>query len=117
MNHVPHGLRPDAKVICPECEWTGYNRELLMAINPFDPDQTETIFGCPRCRSPVNALAACMGDPKCWKQATCGGPSGPNGEYLMTCFDHSWLKRPERADNGHPDTIVPAPAPHKRRPP
>ena len=39
------------------------------------------------------------------------------GEHLLS---PAWPEEPERdprrADNGDPDTIVPAPAPHKRRP-
>lgn len=72
------------KVVCEECEWTGRISEVLRAQNPWD--ETDTILGCPKCRSPESFRFACD-EPDCWASVTCGTPT-PTG-YRSTCGKHA----------------------------
>lgn len=73
------------KVLCNarRCGWHGQEEEVLQAPNPFD--STDTLQGCPECKSVETIFVACD-EPDCWKQATCGTPT-PSG-YRQTCGKH-----------------------------
>lgn len=71
------------KYKCEDCGWLGFDREMLTAPNPFDPD--DIVFGCPRCRSIDNFVGLCD-EPGCNERGGMGTPT-PNG-YRWTCYAH-----------------------------
>lgn len=83
------------KVICDSgrCGWRGNSVELLTATNPFD--DTDTITGCPSCKSIDSCVNACD-EPECWQQATCGTPTATG--YRTTCGKHR--PQPQREQHG-----------------
>jgi hypothetical protein len=68
---------------CDQCRWTGAAEEMLSAPNPFD--LTETICGCPRCRT-IDEFELLCDQDGCDDVASCGTPI-PDG-YRQTCFQH-----------------------------
>ena len=38
-----------ARIKCSVCRWEGKAEDILVAVNPFDPE--EEIEGCPKCKS------------------------------------------------------------------
>lgn len=71
------------KVICEECNWHGFESDILRAPNPFN--SRDELSGCPKCRSVECLIEACDEDG-CWNNSTCGTPT-PNG-YRRTCGKH-----------------------------
>lgn len=71
------------KVICMTCDWKGNDADLLVAKNPFDPD--ETIYGCPNCNS-IDSYEGVCDEPDCWNLVVMGTPT-PEG-YRNTCSKH-----------------------------
>lgn len=57
--------------------------EYLVAPNPFDA--TDSIIGCPNCKS-VNSLLEVCDEPGCAEYSSCGFPT-PTG-YRRTCGKH-----------------------------
>jgi hypothetical protein len=72
------------KLLCEDCAWHGLQSEMLTAPNPFDA--TDTIHGCPKCKSVQSLLVACD-EPGCWRETSCGTPT-PSG-YRRTCGQHA----------------------------
>lgn len=72
------------KVRCEECDWHGEESEILTAKNPFD--ETETINGCPNCKS-VDSIRVACDEPGCFEFSSCGTPTD-NG-YRQTCGKHA----------------------------
>lgn len=68
---------------CTGCDVISDENTLLTALNPFDA--TETITGCPICKS-VDASVMTCDEPGCSKDVSCGWPS-PAG-YRHTCGTH-----------------------------
>lgn len=68
---------------CDNCGRGFYDKELLEAPNPFEPELK--IYGCPFCKS-VNELTMLCDEDGCEKDASCGFPT-PSG-YKVTCGDH-----------------------------
>lgn len=68
---------------CMQCEHICNEGEFLTAPSPFD--STETIVGCPRCKS-VDSLVTACDEPGCNKEATYGWPSDKG--YRHTCGEH-----------------------------
>jgi hypothetical protein len=79
------------KLICKECGWRGQESEMLLAPNPFDPE--DQVCGCPGCKAVDSLLVACD-ELGCWQESTCGTPT-PEG-YRRTCGRHM----PDRSRNG-----------------
>lgn len=73
---------------CDSCGWSGNNSELLVAQNPFD--ESDEIFGCPRCYSVDDLHAACW---KCDQDGSTGMPTEEHG-YVWSCYMH----RPDKTD-------------------
>ena len=71
------------KIVCIECGFKGYTRELLKGVNPFN--ESQGIYGCPDCYSIDSERVACDED-KCWNEATCGTPTKDG--YRNTCGKH-----------------------------
>lgn len=67
---------------CTECD--NIVHELLSAPNPFDT--TETISGCPVCRS-VECFRLVCDEPDCEQLVSAGWPT-PEGGYRRTCGKH-----------------------------
>lgn len=77
------------RVRCVECDSISDENTLLTAQNPFD--ETETIHGCPVCKS-IDTMVAVCDEPGCDKDVSCGWPS--DAGYRHTCYEHSnWVKR------------------------
>lgn len=72
------------KVRCVECGWRGHENEMLLAPNPFDA--TDTVAGCPKCKS-VDSLVSVCDEVGCDKDVNCGWPSGQG--YRNTCIEHT----------------------------
>lgn len=76
---------------CNFCHKIWPDAELLVAPNPFYPE--DTLSGCPGCKSCDDFQIVCD-EPGCKLEGGCGWPS-PEG-YRHTCYEHStWGK--ERA--------------------
>jgi hypothetical protein len=71
------------KVFCEECDWQGMEHEVLIGKNPFDV--SDTILGCPKCKTIDKLYPACFAD-NCWFPVTCGVPTV--GGYMKTCGKH-----------------------------
>lgn len=67
-----------------ECDWRGETAELLVAPNPFDPN--DTIAGCPNCKAVGEFIHVC-GHEQCRNPASGGYPM-PDGDYLWRCYQH-----------------------------
>ena len=76
---------PSAKVLGTKfrCGWTGLEKDVLSAPNPFDPE--DDLTGCPECKG-VNTIVPACDEPGCWEEVTCGAPT-PSG-YRQTCGKH-----------------------------
>ena len=71
------------KVRCEECNWIGDEEEILTAKNPFE--ETETITGCPKCKS-VDSLRIACDEPGCVEFSSCGTLTKEG--YRNTCYKH-----------------------------
>lgn len=71
------------KMVCDECNWHGTVQEMLVAPNPFEPD--ENIYACPNCKN-INTLFRACDAPGCWKRSTCG--TSLKNRYMITCGKH-----------------------------
>ena len=69
---------------CMQCSNICEETAVLSAPNPFDA--TDTIVGCPSCKS-VDSLVTACDEPGCTKEASSGWPSDKG--YRHTCFEHS----------------------------
>jgi hypothetical protein len=83
----------ELKYICDECGWTGTDKQVLEAINPFDDDNA-IMLGCPDCRAADHMTKACE-HAGCWQRATVGGKH-KDGIYKWTCYRHSAFALQER---------------------
>lgn len=72
---------------CRECNYVCHEIDMLRAPNPFDA--TDTITGCPTCKTVDSWIEVC---DECDHEATCGTPTADGG-YRRTCYDH----RPPKA--------------------
>lgn len=72
------------KWVCKECDQTVF--EHLSAPNPFDA--TDTVSGCPCCKSVNSLLQACQ-YPGCNQPASGGYPNGLGYRYAWLCYKHS----------------------------
>ena len=72
-----------ARWTCNLCAWVGGDDELLRAPNPFD---TDTIYGCPFCKSVLNIVRACD-EPGCKRASSCGLPTSKG--YRVLCDWHA----------------------------
>ncbi len=72
------------KWMCEQCNWKGYEHQLLLGCNPFNPD--EEITGCPECKIIEQFMQTCD-EPNCWLEAGCGTPFGLSG-YKRHCHKH-----------------------------
>lgn len=72
------------KRFCNSCHAMVDAREILSAVNPFDPRQT--VHGCPTCKDVTTFTLVCdhLG---CRAPADAGTPT-PSG-YRMTCSKHA----------------------------
>lgn len=77
------------KIVCKECDFRGYTKDALKAKNPFD--ETDTIFGCPTCKSP-NSFRSVCDELDCWREVSSGTPT-KNG-YRSTCHQHAPKAKP-----------------------
>lgn len=77
---------------CGECDHLC--DEPLVAANPFDP--SETIMGCPSCRSAESLIIACC-IQGCRDVAAAGVPGAHGYRYAWLCGDHylEWNRRQE----------------------
>lgn len=80
-------MSDNQKVRCRSCGAHWASSALLIAPNPFDPD--ETVHGCPQCKA-VEDLEVCCDHRECWQAASCGTPTATG--YRRTCYEH----RPEQ---------------------
>lgn len=72
---------------CDLCNKDSYQKDILRAVSPFDPD--DEITGCPHCKAAVGDgewIEICDIEG-CGKPATCGTPL-KGGGYLRGCFKH-----------------------------
>lgn len=76
---------------CMECSNIHDETALLQAPNPFDA--TDTVCGCPSCKSVDSEVLVCD-EPGCNKEASCGWQS-PTG-YRHTCYEHSCWSKDEK---------------------
>lgn len=72
------------RIRCEECEKEFSQKDMLVAPNPFDAD--DTVIGCPNCLSVIRGTLLCE-VPGCSETATCGTPTA-NGGYAQTCGNH-----------------------------
>ena len=70
---------------CTECGHVHENDALLVAPNPFDPEQTLT--GCPDCKEIGQFREVCQA-PGCRNDATCGKPNWRGFRYAHLCGTH-----------------------------
>lgn len=68
---------------CEHCDWTGTDKDMLIAPNPFDPQYE--ICGCPDCRE-IECFEPLCDEPGCHETATCGTPTVD--DYRNTCHIH-----------------------------
>ena len=68
---------------CKVCNLYSPDERLLRAPSPFDP--TDTIVGCPHCKSTDGFDQVCD-EPGCTAHAHCGWPS--DAGYRRTCGNH-----------------------------
>ena len=66
-----------------KCNWTGTERQMLRAPNPFEPNDELTC--CPSCRE-INTMRPACDEPGCTDFGPCGTPV--HGGYRWTCFRH-----------------------------
>ena len=86
---VPNLNPPHDKWRCKECDHICNTTELLHAANPFDP--TDTVTGCPQCKS-IDSMSAACAIEGCNHWGTCGG-THKDGVYRTTCFKHAdWMR-------------------------
>lgn len=78
------------KYICRECGHV--SDALLVAVNPFDPEQE--ITGCVRCFE-VNAHSCACQVEGCDRLSTAGVPGAYGYRYAWLCSDHygEWTRR------------------------
>lgn len=79
-------MKSEYRCRCPHCAWMGTDKDLLKAINPFDVEKGDTVWGCPSCREPMTPVRLCDVD-RCCFDAACGFMT-PFG-YRMTCAQHA----------------------------
>ena len=72
------------KRVCRECGHHYNDFEKLVAIHPFDPN--DTVSGCPKCLA-VDAYEMVCDEPGC-KKAVSAGFNTKDG-YRWTCHEHS----------------------------
>jgi len=72
------------RIRCEECEEEFSQKDMLVAPNPFDAD--DTVTGCPKCCSVIRGILLCE-VPGCGETATCGTPTAGDG-YAQTCGKH-----------------------------
>ena len=70
---------------CNECNEISLEVDLLLAPNPFNPDE-DTIVGCPLCLA-VDRFGEICDEPGCESGASCGFPT-KDGGYRRTCYKH-----------------------------
>ena len=66
-----------------ECNWKGFEGDVLKAPNPFEPK--EEMFACPDCRDYESLYPACQIDG-CWNMAIAGVKT--DSGYKRLCRDH-----------------------------
>jgi len=71
------------KIICPQCDWHGKEKEALTADHPFITGIK--CYGCPDCLEIVNFFMQCD-EPGCLLPVSCGTPT--TDEYRLTCGKH-----------------------------
>lgn len=78
-------MKPDTKSKCTDyrCGWFGKDEDVLIAKNPFDPD--DFVTGCPLCKQ-INTITYACDEEGCWADATCGTPTAAG--YRRTCGKH-----------------------------
>lgn len=85
---MPNEDLPEApkKWRCEDCGETCRDAEMLIAPNPFEPD--DALVACPHCKEIGSLHAACYAEG-CTKPASGGYPGGHGYRYVWTCWDHS----------------------------
>lgn len=77
---------------CSECSNTFLWKEILLAPNPFAPND-DAVQGCPMCKACNPRLDLLCDEPGCNKSGGCGWPTGDKGDqwggYRFTCFEHT----------------------------
>jgi hypothetical protein len=74
---------------CTECKWIGVDDQLLVAPNPFNPD--DRLVGCPNCFEVGQWKGLCEWDG-CEIQSSSGTPMA-DGRYVWRCHNHRPISR------------------------
>lgn len=89
---------PGKRWRCKACNQVSFESDLLTAPSPFD--HTETLTGCPKCKSCDEGFSMLCDEHGCNREVNCGWPTGvlddPWSGYRHTCSAHAQLGQPSK---------------------